>query len=162
MTKQEEKDLIKQLIDHVVVECDPVDVEAQYDEWFDECNRESVEACSIVSHMRPSRLQRELSPTDYRCGCADFSGTNDDWVEVGCPAELYELKEVEAAREEFLDTFENDLVLLERELEAIEETLDEGELVPQAESILKDDKQDHTGQIKELEAQIKLIKNYTF
>lgn len=106
--------LIARLTDHVVAECSAVDTEARFDAMFDETH----EVPDWLPGNSAARLLRECCPTDYRCGVADMTGTDDTLREIR--GEYYDEKGVEAARESFVDELREELAKAEKELAAEE------------------------------------------
>ena len=101
--------LITRLTDHVIAECSAVDVEARFDDLVDELNRENL--TGPFEYLRPSAVMKEMMPTDYRCGVADMTGTDDTLREIR--GEYYDEKDVESARESFVADLQKELDDLE-------------------------------------------------
>jgi hypothetical protein len=97
------------LIEHVIAECTAVDTEARFDDLVDEIHRDSL--TGPFAHLSPSKVMREMCPTDYRCGVSDMTGTDDTLREIR--GEYYDEREVEAARESFVSEMQNELADLE-------------------------------------------------
>lgn len=101
--------IITALLAHIAAECNAVDVEARYDAMLDESfSFESVGG--PFAFMSPSRVLKEMGPTDYRCGCADWSDS-EDWTEID--GDYYEDRDIEAAKAVFLEGLESELNDLE-------------------------------------------------
>lgn len=87
---------IEELIEkRVKEELDPIDVEQRYRELLDECYPEVKIGYATYS---PSKIVEELSPTDFRCGVADMTGTDEQLTEVA--GDYYDTDEVAKIREE--------------------------------------------------------------
>lgn len=87
--------ITKQLEETIKSTLDPVDVEQRFRDLLDE----TYPAVKIgYGTYMPSEIVERLSPTDFRCGLADFSGTDDSLIEIG--GEYYDTCEVERLSEE--------------------------------------------------------------
>lgn len=102
------------LIEHVTSECSAIDQERIYDAMLDEV----TECCPLCSRYGASRILKEIDPVAYRCGKNDYFGTTDEYFEIG--SELYERREVEKARDEFIDELDSQIIDLESEIEDME------------------------------------------
>lgn len=108
--------IISALIAHVTSECSAVDMESRYDSMLDEIYGECF--TGPFQYLQPSRVMKEMQPTDYRCGFADFTDSEDVYeIEGG----YYDEKEVNDAWEAFADDLESELSDLETELEEASE-----------------------------------------
>ncbi len=119
--------LISALLDHVCANCTPVDIEVAFDEML----RETYSFASVggpFDMMDPATVLREMDPTAYRCGCADWADA-EGLVEVR--GEQYRPADLEEAKEAFIDEKRDELAKAERaaeDYEAREEAnIDEGE-----------------------------------
>ena len=140
--------IITALLAHIAAECNAVDVEARYDAMLDESfSFESVGG--PFAFMSPSRVLKEMGPTDYRCGCADWSDS-EDWTEID--GDYYEDRDIEAAKQSFLDTLNGELRELEGQLEvgANEEPIDHSS------------QGDIEDEIKAKQAEIDAVEGYAF
>lgn len=100
----------------IIEELSPVDIEERvrklYDVQFD--GNELANVCGV----RPSRIIEELSPTTFRCACADYSGASDDLYEIG--DEYYDRREVDSKAEEYIEELDTELEDMEEERDEIE------------------------------------------
>lgn len=86
---------IEELIEkRVKEELDPIDVEQRYRELLDDCYPEVKIGHATYS---PSKIVEELSPTDFRCGVADMTGTDEQLTEID--GEYYNTDEVDEIRD---------------------------------------------------------------
>ena len=101
----------------VTEELNPVDIEERVRDLYDEQfhGNELANVCGV----RPSKVIEDLSPTTFRCACADYSGTADDLYEIG--SEYYDQKEVDAKAEEYIEELEIELEDMEEERDELEE-----------------------------------------
>ena len=113
---------MKDLIDHVKRECTEIDREARYDQMLDECY--SFECVGgPFEHMQPSQVLKEMDPTAYRGGVNDYMDGEDTYEIDG---KTYDRKEVEEARDGFVEELEDHLSDLEDDSEdADHATIDE-------------------------------------
>jgi hypothetical protein len=158
-TKEDQKaEVIKRLIAHVTSEVEPIDVESYCDSIIDE----TYDFSSVggpFECLSPSEVLKEMRPTDYRCFCADLTGTNDDWFEIG--DEYYETREVEKARDEFIEELDSELEDLESEKEELEGELkgqDDGEIRLD----IKKEIEEANQKIETLNFEIETAKKYCF
>lgn len=105
------------LIEHVTSECSRIDQERIFDDMLDE-SYSFEKVGGPFENMSPSRVLKEVDPTAYRCGMNDYFGTDDTYVEI--EGELYEQREVEKARDEFVDQLDSQIADLEKEIETVE------------------------------------------
>lgn len=119
-----DKEAIAAMLDHVTAECSRVDTEKLYDDMLDECS----ECCEMCKQYGASRILKELDPTAYRCGMNDYvdSLTRDGLVEIN--DSYYQERDVDKAREEFVDGLNDELSELESEAGDLDATDDEVEL----------------------------------
>ncbi len=147
LSPEAHKSLIERLQNHISAECHEIDTERAYDEMLDDIYADNLKG--PFEHLSPSRILREMSPTDYRCGFADFTDSrSDEWTEVD--GYWYETKEVDEAKESFLDALRSDLEGTEKEL-ADEENDDDPSNAP----ALRE-------QVKRLEAEIAAVESHSF
>ena len=85
----------KQLEELIKKELTPVNVEQRYRELLDDIYPEVKIGYST---FLASDIVEKLSPTDFRCGVADYSGTDETLIELG--GEYYDTAEVERFCEE--------------------------------------------------------------
>jgi len=117
-------EIIQKLIAHVTAECGAVDVEARFDDMLDELySFDSVGG--PFQYLTPSNVLKEMLPTDYRCGVADYTGTEENLVEIG--NEYYDKADVDAARDEFTGNLDEQIADLEKEIETLEAEEDKDE-----------------------------------
>jgi len=124
-----------------------VDTEAQYDDMLDECY--PFDKNSIFSHLKPSKVLKEMSPTDYRCGYADYLNSLS-LVEV-VSGEYYAEEDVQAAKDEVVYELEQKKEELEEELEGAERELEE---LTDREPENPEEKEEVCGRIHEIEVTI--------
>lgn len=105
--------IIAALVAHIVAECNAVDVEAAFAAYLDE-NYSFDSVGGPFASYQPSRVMREYSPTDFRCGCADFSDS-EPWTEIA--GEYYRDDELDTTKEAFADERRAELRELENEAE---------------------------------------------
>jgi hypothetical protein len=79
-------------------ELDPIDVEQRYRDLLDEVYPEVKIGYATYS---PSQIVEELSPTDFRVGVADYTGTEENLTEVD--GEYYDTSEVDEITERIED-----------------------------------------------------------
>lgn len=151
-------DIIKQLIDHVTTECNAVDTEARYDEMIDDCYS-FKDVGGPFKYLRPSLVLAECLPTDYRCGLADYTGTDDDMYEIG--DKYYDCREVEKERDNFADEIGYKITDLEKELEELEQQHLDATDADTLDS-LQDEIIDAKEKLKELQEQLDEVKSYVF
>ena len=139
---------IKDLLEHVTSECSAIDVEARFDDMLDQ----SYSFDSVgggFEYLSPSKVMKEMMPTDYRCGCADYSDS-EEWFEIN--GDYYDQAEVEKARESFLSDLESEESDKEAQIE------DANEADQQDEELI-----DELGcELCEIQAKIKEVRDYTF
>ena len=137
---------VQKMIDYVTEECQAVDLEQNYIDMLNECySFDSVGG--PFKGMQPADVLKEVDPTAYRCGFADYE--REDTYEID--AETYLISDVDAARDEYIETLENEISALEDDAD---ETDEEGDPTEDAE-----DAQD---QIEALQADIAECQRYTF
>jgi hypothetical protein len=132
------KSVIDRLTAHVIAECSAVDMEQRF--------RDSLDSCYPVVtvgglEFAPSRVMEQLDPVAFRCGVAD-SSDHENVYEIG--NDYYDERDVEEARETFLDT-------LRAELEDAETALEEEENL-----------EGETFKITRLKAEIEACENHAF
>lgn len=143
-----EKPIIEKLIEHVVSECSAIDIEKRYNDTLNEIySFESVGG--PFEHMQPSDVLKEMDPTAYRCGMADWSD-GESYTEIG--SDYYDQDEVEKARDSFLDELDSQISDLESEIEDAEseEDANVSEIASQKR------------QLAELQSDYQAVKNHTF
>lgn len=145
---EEKLTIIDKMLAHVVSECREVDREERFDQMLDECySFEKVGG--PFSHMSPSRVLKEVDPIAYRCGVNDYEDS-DNLIEIN--GDYYEKDDVEAAREEFIEELESEVLSAQ---EDIEEELKEE--FPNEELI-----EGLRGKLSDFQEQIKEAKEYSF
>ncbi len=105
--------IIDKLEAHIVAECETVDVEAAFKAMLDECYS-FAKVGGPFAYLSPSRVLEELCPTDFRCGVADYS---DSLETTEIRGDEYNNREVDKAKEEFIDALRDELTELEAELD---------------------------------------------
>ena len=105
---------IEALIAHITNELTPIDIEARFDAFLDECYSFD-KVGGPFENMTPSRVLREVDPTAHRCGVSDFSD-GEPWVEID--GDYYEQDEVEEAKAEFIAECEEAITGLEMDIES--------------------------------------------
>lgn len=147
------KSVIDRLTAHVVAECSAVDIEQRFRDTLDELySFDSIGG--PFSGMSPSRVLEEMDPIAFRCGVAD-SSDHENVYEIG--GDYYDERDVENAREEFLDSLRGELTDAETALEKEEnlEAEEEGASAPETVAEL-------TAKIARLEAEIEACENHAF
>lgn len=119
LTPDQYADLITRLTDHVVNNCTAVDVEARFDDLVNDIHRDCL--TGPFAFLSPAAVMKEMMPTDYRCGVADMTGTDDTLREIR--GEYYDEDKVEEARASFVAALRAELDDAERDL--LEEENDE-------------------------------------
>lgn len=135
------------LIDHVVSECDPVDMDARFRDSLDYDG--PVTVCGL--EFDPSRILHALDETAYDTYFNDYVD-GEEVTEIN--GDYYEDRDVEKAREEFLDGMRDELADLESELETVRE--DEPEVMD------VDESNRLTDEIAAMESRIAELERYTF
>lgn len=108
---------MKDLIDHIKDNCTTIDREARFDQMLDDSyDFESVGG--PFSHMVPSQVLKEMDPTAYRCGVNDYMDVLETY-EIDC--ETYDMREVDEAKDSFIEDLELELSDLEDELSEVDE-----------------------------------------
>jgi hypothetical protein len=106
-------ELVRDMLDHVIAECQAIDREQRFRDMLDECySFDSVGgpfAC-----MSPSGVLEEMDPVAFRCGVNDYMDS-EGTVEID--GDDYDSREVDKAAEEYLDELRNELSALEAEIE---------------------------------------------
>lgn len=137
---------IDKLIEHVTSECSSIDQERIYDDMLDEC----TQCCDLCQRYGASRILKEIDPVAYRCGMNDYFGTSDQWFEIN--GDLYERREVEKARDEFVDDLDSRISDKEKEIEEME--ADEDHDISELARLKRE--------LNDLETSEKEARNYTF
>lgn len=111
---ENQKSAIARMEAHIESECSKIDVESAFNDMLDECySFKSVGG--IFAGMSPSRVLLECDPIAHRCGVNDYADSQrDQWTEVN--GEYYETREVDKAREGFIDDLRDDLKSIEEEI----------------------------------------------
>lgn len=135
-------EIIKKLIAHITSEVNEADKEKIYDEILDENGVVNVAGMEFY----PSRIISELDPIAYSCGINDYFGATDNYFEID--GEYYQCEEVESAREEFINSLNEEISELESELE--------NHRTEQEKSFFKDTFQED---IDEIEGNLKSLRN---
>lgn len=108
---------IQEMTEHVKSECSTVDTDKVYSEMLDECySFDSVGG--PFQHMSPSKVLQEMDPISYRCGCNDYI---DSLGLIEIDGENYQDRDVDKAKDEFIDGLDSELTDLEQELEDADE-----------------------------------------
>lgn len=85
----------KKLEEKIKANLEPVDVEQRFRDLLDETY--SAVKIGYGTYM-PSEIVEKLSPTDFRCGVADYSGTDETLIEVA--GEYYDMFQIVRLSEE--------------------------------------------------------------
>ena len=93
------------------IECDPDDLQDQFDECLDEAGSIKVAGCTFY----PSQILKACDPIAYRCGLNDFADTEFDKEST---------EEYQSLQEE-IDQLESDIEDLESEIEDLENQIEE-------------------------------------
>lgn len=135
-TRQEEA--IERMTAHVVANCKEIDREQRFRDMLDEI----YDLSSVggpFAHMQASKVLEDMDPIAFRCGVNDYMD-GEDTYEIN--SETYDRKEVDEAREEFLDDLRSELADAETEIE--------------------DDDEPDTTEVDELTADIEACERHTF
>jgi hypothetical protein len=111
------KPIIEQLIEHVQSECSAIDQEKLFDAMLNDSYSFEMVGGPFES-MLPSEVLKEVDPTAYRVGIADYFGASDDYFEI--ENELYDRADVERAKDSFVEDLESSATDLEKEIEEME------------------------------------------
>lgn len=84
----------QKVIEAVKSELEPIDAEQRYRDLLDEIYPEVKIGYATYS---PSQIVEELSPTDFRVGVADYTGTEESLEEID--GEYYDKDKVDEIRE---------------------------------------------------------------
>lgn len=106
---------MKDLIDYIKENCTPIDREARFDQMLDEAYDFS-NVGGPFAHMVPSQVLKEMDPTAYRCGVNDYVDGEDTYEIDG---DTYDQKEVDDARDQFVDALNEEAESLQEELTEI-------------------------------------------
>ena len=93
------------------IECDPDDLQDQFDECLDEAGSIKVAGCTFY----PSQILKACDPIAYRCSLNDFADSEFDKEET---------EEYQALQEE-IDQLESDIEYLESEIEDLQSQTEE-------------------------------------
>lgn len=104
MENSQEKFVIDELIEHVETECREVDQEEEFDKMLQSCYPETVNVCGV--EMNSLRVFKEMDPLAYRVGASDYFGNGDEYYEIN--GSYYRKPDVEAARNEFVESLEEE------------------------------------------------------
>ena len=117
--------IIERLEAHIASECNEVDREKAFDDYLDE-GYDFKQVGGPFAYMSPSRVLLEIDPIAHRCGVNDYAdGLN--LIEIG--DSYYESREVEKARDAFLEALDSEILDLENELEEEENKGDDQNLL---------------------------------
>lgn len=106
------------LIDRVTAELSPIDQEEAFDDMLRECYSFDSVGGPFAS-LDPARVLREMSPTDYRCGVADYTDSQSDaWVSLDNGCTYYPREGVEELRDEIVRELEEEMAEAEREADS--------------------------------------------
>lgn len=144
-----QSETIKKLIEHVTNEVNPMDRERVFDDMLDECYSFD-KVGGPFEHMSPSRVLKEVDPVAYRCGVNDYFGTDDNYYEID--GDYYPIREVDNAKDEFLDELTTKESELEEEIEELDED-DDGSLV---------ELRQKTSELADVRAKIEEVRKYVF
>lgn len=129
---------IREMIEHVKQECTAIDREQRFRDALDEIYS-FRDVGGPFTYMSPSNVLEEMDPTAFRCGVNDYIDGEDTYEIDG---ETYDMREVDEAREEFIDDLQSELSDLNAEIE--------------------DDEEPDTSEIEELQAAIEACEKYAF
>lgn len=141
--------LIQRLTDHVVSECSAIDMESRFRELLDELYTFD-NVGGPFAHMQPSRVLEEMDPVAFRCGVSDMDTSEMNEVR----GDWYDSREVDAARDGFIDKLRAELAEAETALDDAAEEQD----VDTGHASLAPDR----GRIEVIEAQIDEVERYAF
>lgn len=143
--------LIERLNTHIAIECRAVDLEERLDQMLNDCYSFKDIGGPFAS-MDPARVLREMDPVAYRCALSDMSD-GDGLLEVD--GDTYEERDVESAKESFLDDLRSDLDDAEKELAELE-----GQ--PEGEDSDADSITEARATVARLEAEVAAIEAHSF
>lgn len=108
-------DAIKKMIEFIVSECVPEDMDQRYDEMLDECS----ESCATCKMYGASRILKEMDPVAYRCGFNDWidGELKETVVTLDDDSVYYDKTEATDAWDEHCCELEQELADTESELE---------------------------------------------
>jgi hypothetical protein len=102
---------IREMIDHVKQECSIIDREERFRQMLDECySFDSVGG--PFAYMVPSKVLEEMDPTAFRCAVNDYIDGEETYEIDG---ETYDQREVDEAKDEFIEELEAEISALEEE-----------------------------------------------
>lgn len=108
---------VRDMLDHIIAECSAIDPEQRFRDMLDEYySFDSVGG--PFAGMQPSAVLEEVDPVAFRCGVNDYIDGERTYEIDG---ETYDMDDVDAAREEFIDALESELADAEAEIEDDEE-----------------------------------------
>lgn len=113
-------DLTQRLIEHITDTCAPIDREQRFRDMLNECYDFKSVGGPFAS-MDPARVLEEMDPIAFRCGVNDYC--DDDTYEI--EGDTYDTREVDDARQEFIEQLEGEISDLESEIEEAEASRDE-------------------------------------
>lgn len=146
MKNKIEQGIIDAMIAHIESECSAVDTDKLYDDILDECSS----CCDMCKQYGASRILKELDPTAYRCGKNDYID-GCDITEVN--GTEYHDRDLDKAKDEFIDGLRDELSDLEKERDDIEE---------ESEGAESSELRDINSKIEEKEAEIKECEQHSF
>ncbi len=159
MNRAEQTVLVQPMLDRIVEECTAIDCEEVFDQMLDEIY-DFKAVGGPFAYMLPSRVLREIDPTAYRCGIADYMDSLETYEVEG---ETYYTSDVTKAQEEYIDGLESELSELE---EALSELDDEGPADTgclRTDEAIHEDEMDEVGaDIDRLTERIEACKSYQF
>lgn len=139
---------LKQLKSRIRDEHDSVSMEDLYDSMLDECYSFEKVGGSFT-YLKPSNVLKEMRPTDYRCGLADYSDSvSSEYVEVFCD-EYYRTEDVEETKNEMVYEIEQEIAGLENELNDLDNDLKNLEKMEPNSPEDKEDLRDQINEVKE-------------
>lgn len=107
---------IDELIEYITDNCRAVDQEERFDAFLSVYDDELPDC---LSGLTVAGILKEMRPVDYRCGLSDFMGTDDTLYAIG--SEMYDLDDVEKARDEFIENIEAEIYELQQDAEKSED-----------------------------------------
>ncbi len=116
------KTILEQLHERIASECNAVDTEALYAAMLDEAYS-FEEVGGPFEHLQPSRVLKEMSPTDWRCGVADYS---DSLALVEIKGSEYRYNDCDEIRDAMVDELNAELAEIQSELDDLGGKDDDG------------------------------------
>jgi hypothetical protein len=141
-----ERDAVADMVRFVEEQCTTVDLEQRFRDMLDECySFDSVGG--PFSSMSPSDVLKQVDPVQFRCGVNDYG--DGEFYDIDGSA--YDVREVDEARDEYIDNLEMELSDAETALEDLEAEHEDDE-----------DYEPDTSEVDRLNAMIEACKKYVF